>query len=214
MGFRRWATGAGLVVVLTTAPLAFAGDYPPASDAQGTVSPSRIKAGECAVFSGSGFQSGAVITVTDNGAARGTSTAQGDGTFSKRLCFGADAAPGRHVLKGTGDAAATAAPASAPPAARQTFFRTAAAEAAQQRTVTAVLYLEGVSQSGPSGTTNSDVTSLPRSDSGGSTSTGASLAFTGFPALLTALAGVVLVGVGSLLLIGSERRHRRRQRLA
>jgi hypothetical protein len=197
------------VVVLTTAPLAFAGDYPPASDAQGTVSPSRIKAGECAVFSGSGFRSGAVVAVTDNDAARGTSTAAGDGTFSKRLCYGADAAPGRHVLKGTGDAAATAAPA----AARQAFFRTAAADAAQQRTVTAVLYIEGVSQSGPSGTTSSDVMSLPRSDSGGS-STGAGLAFTGFPALMTALAGVLLVGVGSLLLIGSERRHRRRQRLA
>jgi hypothetical protein len=195
------------VVVLTTAPLAFAGDYPPASEAQGTVSPSRIKAGDCAVFSGSGFRSGAVIAVTDNGAARGTSTAAGDGRFSKRLCYGADAAPGRHVLQGTGDAAATAAPA----AARQAFFRTAAAEAAQQRTVTAVLYIEGVSQSGPSGTTNSDVTSLPRSDSGGSS---AGLAFTGFPALMTALAGVLLVGVGSLLLIGSERRHRRRQRLA
>jgi hypothetical protein len=196
------------VVVLTTAPLAFAGDYPPSSDAQGTVSPSRIKAGDCAVFSGSGFQPGAVVAVTDNGAARGTSTAAGNGTFSKRLCFGADAAPGRHVLKGTGDAAATAA------AARPAFFRTAVAEAAQQRTVTAVLYIEGVSQSGPSGTTNSDVMSLPRSDSGGSSSTSAGLAFTGFPALLTALAGVLLVGVGSLLLIGSERRHRRRQRLA
>ena len=207
--FRRLTTGAGLALAILAAPLAFAGDYPPVSDAAGNVSPSRITAGQCAVFSGDGFNPGVTIAVTDNGQSRGTSTADSTGVFHKKLCYGAQTPAGKHVLKGTGDAPDRPATTSAARAWGSSLLRAPAAEATVLRTVTATLVIEGISQSTPGKEHNpGGVTSLPRTDDGASTGSG--LAFTGFPLLLSALAGVLLVGVGSVLLIGAEARHRRR----
>lgn len=194
MRFRRTATGAALVLAVVTAPLAYAADYPPPSNGQGTVSPSRIAAGECAVFSGGEFAPGAEVAVTDNRDARGTATADADGTFQKTLCYAASTPPGRHVLKGTGASGHGA--------------------TAAKRTVTAVLYVEGVSESPAAAvavhTYGSGVVGLPQADTESDSNRG-SLAFTGFPALAAALLGVLLVGVGSLVLAAGERRHRRRR---
>ncbi|MCU1599858.1 MAG: hypothetical protein JWO22_567, partial [Frankiales bacterium] len=170
--------------------------------------PSRIKAGECAVFSGTGFRPGVTIAVKDNGNSRGSSTTDSKGAFHKQLCYDARTQAGKHVLKGTGEASDTTAP-----AASASFLRVPGAQAAGLRTVTATLIVEGVSQTSP-GRTGSPggVTSLPRTDDSTGAATGSGLAFTGFPLLAAALAGVLLVGIGSVLLIGVEARHRRRHR--
>lgn len=133
----------GLAVLLTAAPLAFAADYPPNSDAEGQVSPSRISAGQCATFSGKGFLPDVTVEITDNGESRGTATTSHAGKFSKRLCYGADTPAGEHRLRGTGDAPDS----TSTSAAHRSFFRMQPAEAAVRRTVTAVLYIDGVQQS-------------------------------------------------------------------
>lgn len=192
MRFARTAIGAGLALALLTGPGALAADYPPPSDDQGTVTPSRIHAGECAVFSGGKFVPGSDVAVTDDKEPRGSATADGDGRFEKQLCYDADTPPGKHVLKGTGDAAGSNG----------------------RRTVTATLTIEGVSQS-QAAAAQEPPRSLPRADDtegfGGGTLGRGSLAYTGFPALASAFAGLLLVGVGSLLLVVGERRHRRRR---
>jgi hypothetical protein len=225
---------AGLALALTAAPVAFAGDYPPNSDAEGSVEPSRIHAGQCATFSGKGFSPDVTIDVTDNGESRGTATANHAGKFSKRLCYPADTPAGEHVLRGTGDA-----PDSTTSARRGSFFRMSAAEAAVRRTVTAVLYVDGVQQSQAaqsdsnvgileqrpgavqpgSGRVAAPVEAiLPRADAvvpGSPATSGAGgLAFTGFQAIIGVALGTVLIAVGSLVLVLAEQRHRRRRRLA
>lgn len=203
MRARRWTTGSALVLALTLAPLALAGPYPPPSEGKGTIEPSRIRPGECAVFSGDGFAPRTAITVTDNDAAAGSTHSNADGAFAKRLCFGADATRGRHTLRGTGDAA---------PAAAQALglLRLSSAAAADRRTVTAVLTITGVAQSHQTsgGVSGGAVTSLPRTDDGLS-----GLPFTGLPALALSLAGTLLVAVGSFVLLATERRARRSRRL-
>lgn len=83
-----------------------ANPYPPPSSGSGRVDPSRIRLGECAVFSGDGFMPGGAVAVEDNGSSAGGAIADPEGRFSKRLCYGTDDKPGRHVLTGTGSASA------------------------------------------------------------------------------------------------------------
>ena len=222
---------------MTGAPLAFAGDYPPSSDGEGRVEPSRIHGGECATFSGNGFLPHVTIAVTDNGADRGTATTTSKGGFAKELCYDYLTPAGRHVLRGTGQAPGK--PASA--ARRMSLFAMTAAEAATVRTVTATLYVDGLAQSTPAqatgkgsspsnlagstdetvagdlsgavagatGSHNDVVTSLPRADV--VVTPRSRLAFTGYPAVITVAVGAALIAVGSLVLVLAEQRHRRRR---
>lgn len=214
MRFRRLATGAGLVLVMSAAPLALAADYPPSSEAAGEVTPSRIKAGECATFSGRGFSALVVITVTDNDDAAGTTRTDVNGEFSKELCYGTDAKRGKHVLKGTGDAPDGTTVRSS---ALRTAFSVPSASAAVRRTVTANLIVTGVSQRDEqpaAGGSAGGPVLLPRSDVDldGSVGSGSGLPLTGLSALLVAVLGAALVAVGGALLIVVEQRHRRRRR--
>lgn len=103
---RRHVLAVAVFAVLASGGNAFAaGPYPPPSKGTGTVTPSRIQVGECAVFSGDGFLPLSAVAVADNGAARGTTTARTDGTFSMRLCYATDADRGRHDLTGSGTGA-------------------------------------------------------------------------------------------------------------
>lgn len=79
-----------------------AGPYPPPSKGTGHVEPSRIKVGQCAVFSGDGFRPLTPIAVSDNGASAGTTSTDANGEFSKRLCYPSNAQRGRHNLAGSG----------------------------------------------------------------------------------------------------------------
>jgi hypothetical protein len=92
------------VVVLLGPVVHAAGPYPPppASGGQGQVDDSRVEAGECVIFSGDGFKPGTTVTIRDNGKVVGTAPVAADGTFSKRICFDTDAKPGRHTLTATG----------------------------------------------------------------------------------------------------------------
>jgi hypothetical protein len=139
-------TLAALGAVFAVGPIALAaGPYPPPTTGAGTVTPSRIQAGECAVFSGDGFASTTQVTVTDEGEPRGTALTDRNGRFSKELCYGADAKTGEHTLMGTGQGAEPAA------ASRTTALSALvpAAHAASTHTVTARLIVTGVQQTDP-----------------------------------------------------------------
>lgn len=126
-----------VVLVLFLGGAAFAANpYPPPASGSARVDPSRIRVGECAVFSGDGFASESAVAVDDNGVAAGTARADARGRFSKQLCYGADARRGRHVLTGTGTAPGN-----------------------QPLSVSAVLIVEGVRQNagGPSGSSGGSV---------------------------------------------------------
>lgn len=99
---RLLAAAVGAVALLGPSVAQAAGPYPPPSKGTGRVEPSRIKVGECAVFSGDGFAPVTSVAVSDNGSARGTATTDVAGEFSKRLCYGSDARRGRHDLAGSG----------------------------------------------------------------------------------------------------------------
>ena len=176
MRARHGVLGVGLAMVLLTAPIAAAASYPPPSDNNGTVTPSRIQAGECAVFSGGGFEPLSAVAVTDNNESRGTAQTDEQGSFAKELCYDVTTPAGQHHLKGTGDKAGNGG----------------------RRTVTAELFVEGVSQS----------------SSPGNHGSGKNVAFTGATGLGAALLALLFVGVGSLTLVVTELRHRRRRRLA
>lgn len=79
-----------------------AGPYPPPSSGSGSVDPSRISRGQCAVFSGNGFSPGETIRISDDGVAIGVTTATADGRFQYRYCPSDEARLGRHVLKAEG----------------------------------------------------------------------------------------------------------------
>lgn len=99
--------------LLQLAPVAFAaGPYPPATaEGSATVSQSRVEAGGCVTFRGTGFAPGTAVLIRDTpaGAARGrvvgTVRADKSGDFSTRVCFGASARRGRHTVSGTGTGA-------------------------------------------------------------------------------------------------------------
>jgi hypothetical protein len=180
----------GLLLGLLGATAAAAADYPPPSGTSGRVDPSRIHSGDCAVFSGQGFRAHSDIAVTDNGSARGTTQTTPKGEFAMRLCYPVGSAPGRHELRGSGYAGGDGMAAS----------RTAAGGPTIQ-TVTAVLYVDAVPAvvAGEGG----GAVVLPRTEGGGR------LAFTGFPALVAVVSGVVLLLLGAALLVVTEHRARR-----
>jgi hypothetical protein len=210
--------GVLLTLLLGGSP-AFADNYPPPSDMSGRVDPSRIHAGDCAVFSGTGFRPHTTITVTDNDSSRGSTETTSKGEFAIRLCYPVGTLPGRHLLRGTG------APRGGNADSTGSSRGRAAKEAAPQ-SVTAELYVDAVpSTRGIAGGS----ASLPRTDGGkgagagsaavGSASAGSAdspaagggrLAFTGgFPGLLAVVAGAALIVLGAVLLVATERRARR-----
>jgi hypothetical protein len=94
---------AGLVLLLSPAAALAAGPYPPPSGGgSGHVDESRVEAGDCVIFTGSGFAPFTEVTITDNGEFVGTTTTNSKGEFSYTVCFGADVRTGRHVLAGSG----------------------------------------------------------------------------------------------------------------
>ncbi|HUR13617.1 MAG TPA: hypothetical protein VM097_03900 [Mycobacteriales bacterium] len=159
-----------------------AGPYPPPSSGSGQVDPSRIRHGECATFTGDGFTPGEPITITDNGTPIGTVVADSQGRFSYRYCPTSSARPGRHVLGARGSVSGMY--------------------------VTAVVIITGVKQS-------ASQPAAAQGTNGGGAGAGVGrglLAFTGLPALVIAVAGTVLVLLGSLLLLLADRRYSRRRR--
>jgi hypothetical protein len=174
----------GLVALLSGPAALAAGPYPPPSSGSGSVTPSRIQHGECATFTGNGFTPGEPITITDNGTRIGVAVADSQGRFSYRYCPGFEAKTGRHVLGARGTVSGLY--------------------------VTAVVIITGLKQTASQSVAGQGITA-------GASGTGAGgglLAFTGLPALLIAVVGTTLVFLGSLLLLLTERRHRRRGRSA
>lgn len=168
----------------TAAPVAIAGTYPPpVSAAQGTAVPSRIEVGGSTTFAGGGFRADTRLDIADNAAPVRTIRADGAGEFSTKIYFNGDAKPGRHVLSAKGTGAH-----------------------GEQRTVTATVEVLGerVSQG--------DIGSGGRLSAGATGSNGGRLAFTGLDVVGIVVAGLLLVVVGSLVLMASERRYRRRMR--
>ena len=80
-------------------------DYPLPERCQGQVDTTHVKAGGCVLFTGGDFKPGTDITITDNGRVVAHTTADSHGNFSQQICFGTDAALGRHVLVAHGDGA-------------------------------------------------------------------------------------------------------------
>jgi hypothetical protein len=92
----------GVLLLLSPVALA-AGPYPPPSDGgSGEVSETRIEAGECMTFTGSGFAPSTEVTIRDNGEFVGTARTDSDGVFAYEYCADADVRTGRHTLTGTG----------------------------------------------------------------------------------------------------------------
>jgi hypothetical protein len=145
-----------------------AGPYPPPAEGSGRVSDSRVQAGACVTFSGDGFAPLAPVTVRDNGVVVGTTHADAQGQFSFKVCFAADVKTGRHLLTGTGEGAGGG-----------------------SLTVSAVVYVEGVSQSAAGVGTG-----LPR---------------TGFFGAVPVVAGLLLLVAGSSLLLVRDTRRRQRR---
>jgi hypothetical protein len=198
------AAAAGLALLGTGVAQA-AGPYPPPSKGTGHVEPSRIKVGECAVFSGDGFAPATVVAVSDNGASRGTATTNEDGEFSKQLCYPSNAQRGRHDLVGSGTGSD-----------------------GQPLSVYAMLIVEGVSQSAgnpgthPGGAPNGNpgggphevnggaVEGPPASDGGSSPSAPVGSENSGTRLLLLGVAALGFAFLASLLLLLLARRRNRR----
>lgn len=152
--------------LLLFSPLAgAAGPYPPPNDESGEVNDSRVEAGSCVVFSGDGFQAGTEVTITDNGDFVTTSRANSEGEFAEEVCFDASARRGQHTLRGTGLGAD-----------------------GQPLTVSAVVYVTGVSQrpgTGPGRGTGTD---------GGDDGAGGSTGSSGVPGALPTAGGQPTAG--------------------
>lgn len=118
----------GALFLLTPAAMSTAsavGPYPPpTAEGSGSVSESRVEAGGCVTFSGTGFEPNTAVVIRDNGRYVATVRADSNGDFSYRICFGAGAKRGKHTLTGTG----------------------AGAGGSGELTVTAVVTVTGVSQ--------------------------------------------------------------------
>lgn len=229
---RALVLGVALLTFASTPLVAVAaGPYPPPSSGSASVNPSRIKAGQCTNFTGTGFASGASVDIRDDGtpAATATATANRSGAARTRLCFGTDARTGQHLISGTGITP------EGPP-----------------RTVSAVLTITGVEQSGGGssagsstgttpGTTSAGVdqtpgalvvtgpeavgapdgSSVPRTDAGGvggnpSTAGSSGFSLSGLVALATffGLLLALVVSAWLLLLIGRRRERERVQELS
>jgi len=201
---------AGLLTLGLAAPALAAGPYPPPPKGTGRVDPSRIAVGQCATFSGDGFQPATPVAVTDNGVTRGSVLASAQGTFSMQLCYPSDAQKGRHDLAGSGTGAG-----------------------GSQLTVYAVLTVTGVRQSASNSSTQSG--GAPSASDGGTTggpevvsgTTGAiqespevgagspvvpaTSANSGTRLIMLALTGLGFAFFASLLLLLIARRRRRRE---
>lgn len=130
----RRALAPGVVLLLLlglSGPALAAGPYPPPSAGSASVTPSRIKAGQCTTFSGDGFAAGAAVAVADDGVSAGSTAADRRGAFRLRLCYGTSARTGQHVISGSGQS-----------------------PRATAMTVSAVLTITGVEQSGGTGNGN------------------------------------------------------------
>lgn len=178
MSFRRILSalfvGALFLLAPATMTAASAAPYPPpTAEGSASVSQSRVEAGGCVTFSGTGFEPNTTVVIRDNGKVYGTARTDSKGHFTKRVCFGANAQRGKHTLTGTGAGAA--------------------ANGGGELTVSAIVFVTGVSQ-------------RPGNGNGGG------IPFTGFEAAGLALGGIALVALGSGLLLSSERRHRARRR--
>ena len=93
-----------LVVLLglgTAAP-ARAAVYPLPTRGQGTVSASTVHAGDCIIFSGSGFAASTPLTLTDNGKIVGHTTTDSSGSFRAKICFPTTSTLGSHTLNARG----------------------------------------------------------------------------------------------------------------
>lgn len=181
---RRLISTIFVAVLFALAPAAgaaaLAAPYPPpTAEGSGSVSQSRVEAGGCVTFSGTGFEPNTAVVIRDNGKFYGTVRTDSQGSFTTQVCFDASAKRGKHTLTGTG-----------------------AAEGGGALTVTAVVFITGVSQRPGDG------------DGGGGDGDGGGIPFTGFAGTGIAVGGIALLGIGSGLLIASERRHRERRRAA
>jgi hypothetical protein len=147
---RLWLSGAlvASTLLLGAGPALAAGPYPPPSKGTGHVDPSKIKAGECAVFSGDGFFPFKSVAVSDNGEARGSATTDVNGEFSKQLCYASNAKRGRHNLAGSGTGSF-----------------------GDPLTVYAVLIVQGVSQSASNPSTHQGGAAASTGTTGGSSAT-------------------------------------------
>jgi hypothetical protein len=96
----RILTGALSLLLLTLVGVsqAVAAPYPLPTSGEGQVTRSTI-------FSGGGFLPGSTVMITDNGKLVGTTKADKKGNFRDQVCFGTDAALGKHTLAGTGTGA-------------------------------------------------------------------------------------------------------------
>jgi hypothetical protein len=143
---------AGLLSLGLVTPALAAGPYPPPPQGTGRVDPSRIKVGQCAVFSGDGFMPATTVTVRDNGVVRGTTLTTSAGTFSFQLCYSSESQKGRHDLAGSGTGADGA-----------------------PLTVYAVLIVQGVNQSRSNPSTRSGGQAASGTTGDSATSTGATV---------------------------------------
>ncbi len=211
MFVRVWiAALLGAFVLFTPgAASAAPGPYPPPTGGgSGSVTPSRACAGQCVTFSGNGFAPDVIVVIRDDGRLVGTARTDANGEFSTQVCFGTDARPGRHTLTATGTGAD-----------------------GKEMTVSAVVFVCGVSQRPPppsgdgggdgNGAGDGDGAGDGAGDAGaggngdggaGGDGAGGGIPFTGFMGSLIALAGILLVAMGSALLVLLERRHTARRR--
>jgi hypothetical protein len=211
MRLRLMVAAAAGLALLGTGVATAAGPYPPPSKGTGQVVPSKIKVGECAVFSGDGFAPFTTVTITDNGEPAGTATTNANGEFSKELCYTSDAKKGRHDLAGSGTGAD-----------------------GDPLTVYAVLIVQGVNQSASNPATQSggqaasgdssgrsdavpvaggtsDAAQGPGAGSPGSPATTVGVENSGTRLLLLGLTGLGFAFLASLLLLLLARRRRRNE---
>lgn len=173
----------GLLLLLAPGSALAAGPYPPPDEGSGHVDDSRVQAGGCVTFSGDGFAAFTTITVKDNGEFVGTTTTNAFGEFSMEVCFDADARTGRHVLTGTGTAA----------------------DGSGSITVSAVVFIEGVSERPGDGDGEGN---------GDGNGNGNGIPRTGFAAPAIAFGAILLLAVGSALLLLLDKRRREQRRAA
>lgn len=174
-----------------TAPAATVGmqeAYPP-SPARGTIDRSSMNRGECAVFSGSGFQPGSSVTIRDRGQVVATVTVAADGTFSYQVCYRDVSDCGEHRLTATG-IDADGKPATV---AVTTFVRCQGGGGAQETTGGSA----GGTTTGGTGGSGGAVTGPPQ---------GGKIPFTGAEIGLALLVGTLAVGAGWLFQRWGRRR--------
>ncbi len=201
---RLLAYTAFATVVMAAPALA---QYPP-DPGFAFVTETRVEIGDCTSFGGGPFAPGGTVTVTDNGGARPSETADSAGAFRSEICFDSTATVGVHVLVGTGPDGSGQVPQAASvqrlgTRAESFFSRVPLGQAVPPpftevrgatRLVTATVIVIGVRLQNPDTNVGGDGSGLPR------TGTDATI-----PALV---AGLCLVLTGSGLTVAARRRRR------